>query len=62
MKNTTNVLILNLAVADLLFIVMCVPFTGSDYVTSYWVFGKIWCRLVPWWLLGGSNNEGLIIS
>ena len=32
MKNTTNLLILNLAVADLLFVLVCVPFTASDYV------------------------------
>ena len=34
MRNTTNVLILSLALADLLFIVLCVPFTGVDYALS----------------------------
>jgi allatostatin receptor len=29
MRSTTNVLILNLAIADLLFILLCVPFTGN---------------------------------
>ena len=42
MKNTTNMLILNLAVADLLFICICVPFTASDYVLMYWPFGLFW--------------------
>ena len=42
MKNTTNMLILNLAVADLLFILICVPFTASDYVLMYWPFGLFW--------------------
>ena len=46
MKNTTNLLILNLAVADLLFILVCVPFTASDYVLMYWPFGLFWCRTV----------------
>ena len=42
MKNTTNMLILNLAVANLLFILICVPFTASDYVLMYWPFGLFW--------------------
>jgi allatostatin receptor len=46
MRNTTNVLILNLAVADLLFIVFCVPFTATDYALNYWPFGLMWCQAV----------------
>ena len=38
--------------SDLLFIVLCVPFTAADYaLTSVWPFGDLWCSLV-----------GLIIS
>ena len=48
MKNTTNLLIFNLAVADLLFILVCVPFTASDYVLMYWPFGRFWCRTVQY--------------
>jgi allatostatin receptor len=48
MKNTTNLLILNLAVADLLFILVCVPFTAIDYVLMYWPFGLFWCRTVQY--------------
>ena len=48
MKNTTNLLILNLAVADLLFILVCVPATASDYVLMYWPFGLAWCRTVQY--------------
>jgi len=48
MKNTTNLLILNLAVADLLFVLVCVPFTASDYVLMYWPFGLFWCRTVQY--------------
>ena len=48
MKNSTNLLILNLAVADLLFILVCVPFTASDYVLMYWPFGVFWCRTVQY--------------
>lgn len=46
MMNTTNLLILNLAISDILFIVFCVPSTAVDYaLTSAWPFGDVWCRL-----------------
>ncbi|KAF8782276.1 allatostatin-A receptor-like [Argiope bruennichi] len=48
MRSTTNVLIINLAVADLLFIMFCVPFTAFDYALPYWPFGDIWCRVVQY--------------
>lgn len=35
MRSTTNILILNLAFAELLFILLCVPFTGLNYVLRY---------------------------
>lgn len=43
MRNTTNLLILNLAVADILFIVFCVPFTATGYALPHdWPFGDVW--------------------
>ena len=62
MKNTTKLLILNLAVADLLFILVssllhlltlyscqvCVPATASDYILMFWPFGLTWCRTVQY--------------
>lgn len=47
MRSTTNLLIINLAVADLLFIVFCVPFTATDYIL-YWPFGDLWCKCVQY--------------
>lgn len=44
MRNTTNVLMTNLAVADLIFIVICVPFTAIGYATPVWPFGDAWCK------------------
>jgi len=44
MRNTTNALIINLAIADLLFIVICVPFTAVSFATSLWPFGSLWCK------------------
>lgn len=42
MRNTTNLLIMNLAVADLLFIVFCVPFSATAYAYPHnWPFGNI---------------------
>jgi len=36
-------LILNLALADLLFIVFCVPFTATNYAIPHdWPFGDAW--------------------
>lgn len=48
MRSTTNLLIINLAIADLLFIIFCVPFTATDYVLPYWPFGDLWCKCVQY--------------
>lgn len=45
MRNTTNILILSLAVADLLFILFCVPFTAVRYTLPVWPFGSAWCKI-----------------
>lgn len=51
MRNTTNILIINLAIADLLFIIFCVPFTATDYALPFWPFGDIWCKVVQYLLI-----------
>uniref|UniRef100_A0A1L8DK19 Putative g protein-coupled receptor n=2 Tax=Nyssomyia neivai TaxID=330878 RepID=A0A1L8DK19_9DIPT len=48
MRSTTNILIINLAVADLLFVIFCVPFTATDYMLSMWPFGDSWCKVVQY--------------
>ncbi|XP_052070574.1 allatostatin-A receptor-like [Mytilus californianus] len=45
MQNTTNILIVSLAFADLSFIIFCVPFTATKYVMSTWPFGTLWCKI-----------------
>ncbi|XP_046573996.1 allatostatin-A receptor-like [Haliotis rubra] len=45
MRNTTNILILSLAFADLLFIIFYVPFTAAEYALPVWPFGNAWCKL-----------------
>lgn len=48
MHSTTNLLIVNLACADLLFVVFCIPFTAVDYLLDNWPFGQWWCRIVQY--------------
>src|SRR4051812_17536281 len=36
---TTNAYILNLSIADLLFLIFCVPFQGTVYILNTWPFG-----------------------
>ena len=45
MRSTTNVLIVSLAVADLFFIVVCVPFTALGYTLKTWPFGSLCCKI-----------------
>ena len=54
MRSTTNMLILNLAVADLLFIILCVPSTATDYVLNSWPFGLVWCQTVQYLIYATS--------
>ena len=44
-KNTTNLFILNLSVADLLYLLFCVPFHTVIYVTGNWPFGNVMCKI-----------------
>lgn len=42
----TNLFILNLGVADLCFILCCVPFQATIYTLDDWVFGSLLCKAV----------------
>nr|XP_057945523.1 galanin receptor type 1b [Doryrhamphus excisus] len=42
--NPTNIFISNLSVADLLFLLLCVPFHATIYSLPNWVFGGFVCR------------------
>ncbi|XP_064626453.1 allatostatin-A receptor-like [Lineus longissimus] len=48
MRNTTNILIVSLAIADLSFIIFCVPFTTVSVTVPVWPFGEIWCKIVQY--------------
>ncbi|XP_014675510.1 PREDICTED: galanin receptor type 1-like [Priapulus caudatus] len=45
-KNTTNLFILNLSFADLLFLLFCVPFHAWIYTLPDWIFGEFVCKVV----------------
>ncbi|XP_008108906.1 galanin receptor type 3 [Anolis carolinensis] len=48
--NTTNLFILNLAVADLCFILFCVPFQATIYTLDGWLFGAFGCKAVHFFI------------
>ncbi len=45
--NSTNLLIANLALSDILMTIFNIPFTVIDILLSDWIFGKIFCIVVP---------------
>lgn len=47
MRTTTNYLIANLALGDLLMAVLCVPFSYIPVLLQYWPFGHFLCYLLP---------------
>lgn len=44
MRTVTNLYFLNLAIADLLVLVFCAPFTASVYLLPTWPFGAVACK------------------
>ena len=45
MRTVTNIFIVNLAVGDLVVIIMCLPFTFIQDVTETWFFGQAMCKI-----------------
>lgn len=50
MRTVTNLLLLNLAIADLSFVLICPPFTAYQFAASMWPLGDIACRLMHYLL------------
>lgn len=46
MRTLTNMMLLNLAVADVCFLVTCPPFTALHFASVTWPFGLLTCRLM----------------
>ena len=45
MHTTVNLLLLNLAVSDLIFLVVAVPFMAYHYAAENWLIGDVMCKL-----------------
>jgi len=45
MRTTVNLLLLNLAVSDILFLVVAVPFMAYHYAADNWLIGDVACKL-----------------
>lgn len=46
MRNSTSyLLIATLAVVDLIFVAMCLPFGAFTYISDNWPFGSAWCKV-----------------
>ena len=46
MRSATNLLLLNLAIADVTFVIICPPFTAYQQAILHWPFGDITCKLM----------------
>ncbi|XP_058475487.1 galanin receptor type 1 [Solea solea] len=45
-RSTTNIFILNLSVADLSYLLFCVPFQSTIYMLDTWVLGAFICKFI----------------
>uniref|UniRef100_UPI00398EAAB0 galanin receptor type 1 n=1 Tax=Pristiophorus japonicus TaxID=55135 RepID=UPI00398EAAB0 len=45
-RSTTNIFILNLSIADLSYLLFCIPFQSTYYVLPRWIFGSFICKFV----------------
>ena len=50
MRTVTNLLLLNLAFADLSFVLICPPFTAYQWAAARWPFGEAVCKLMHYLL------------
>lgn len=46
MRTVTNFFIMNNAITDMVFVVICAPVTASQFVLTDWIFGDFICKLV----------------
>lgn len=45
-RSTTNIFILNLSIADLSYLLFCIPFQSTIYMMQTWVLGAFICKFI----------------
>ncbi|KAF7245186.1 Galanin receptor type 1 [Varanus komodoensis] len=45
-RSTTNIFVLNLSIADLAYLLFCIPFQSTVYLLPSWVLGTFICKFV----------------
>ncbi|KAG5856943.1 galanin receptor type 1 [Anguilla anguilla] len=45
-RSTTNIFILNLSIADLSYLLFCIPFQSTVYILPTWVLGAFICKFI----------------
>uniref|UniRef100_A0A671NGA7 Galanin receptor type 1-like n=1 Tax=Sinocyclocheilus anshuiensis TaxID=1608454 RepID=A0A671NGA7_9TELE len=45
-RSTTNIFILNLSVADLSYLLFCIPFQSTVYILPTWILGAFICKFI----------------
>ncbi|CAH1786704.1 unnamed protein product [Owenia fusiformis] len=51
MKTVTNLYLVNMAFADMLFLCLCLPFTALLYTLPSWPFGEVVCKMVNYMMM-----------
>lgn len=63
MKNVTNYFIVNLAVADLSVLLICIPFDFGEIITNYWPYGAVMCKLIyPLQTMATTASVGTLVA
>ncbi|XP_031561442.1 galanin receptor type 1-like [Actinia tenebrosa] len=63
MKNITNYFIVNLAVADLSVLLICIPFDFGEIITKYWPYGAVMCKLIyPLQTMATTASVGTLVA
>jgi len=57
MWTTVNLLLLNLAVTDVIFVLVCVPFMAYHYAADNWLIGDAVCKLSQFFLYVTSSRS-----
>ena len=62
LRTVTNLLLFNLAFADLLFLCFCLPMFAASYIMRTWPFGLILCKLFYYhWFIKSPFKKDMFI-